>query len=146
VTQALNNNIPDFQILQKPSVPQLMNSVDIATMVRNDEEFIQEVQGFVAAAMVEEGVFYAPKPIAFCQDEIVQLLKELQIDDGEGLIAQVQERHREVQNISPEAWARSPEPILKETAVDIQVAKLKVACDYLALRRRQLKDQLRLLA
>ena len=92
ITQALNNNIPDFQILQKPSVPQLMNSVDIATMVRDNEEFNQEVQAFVAAAMVEEGVFYAPDPIAFCQDEIIQLLKELKIEGVEEQIAAVKER------------------------------------------------------
>jgi len=145
VTQALNNNIPDFQVMQKPSVAQLINAIDIATMVRSDEEFSLEMQGFVAAAVVEEGILYAPSPIAFCQDEIVQLLKELQIADGEALIGQVQKRYREIKQISPEAWAASPEPILHETAVDIQVAKLKVACDYLSLRRRQLKDQLRLL-
>lgn len=145
VTQALNNNIPDFQVLQKPSIAQLINAVDIATMVRSDEEFSLELQGFVAAAVLDESVFYAPAPIAFCQDEILQLLGEQQIANGEVLIKEVQERHREVSQISAEAWAASPETILHETVVDIQVAKLKVACDYLSLRRRQLKHQLRLL-
>jgi hypothetical protein len=143
ITQALNNNIPDFHVLQKPSIAQLMQSVDAATMVRNDVEFTPELQMFVAAAMVESGVFYAPKPIDFCQDEIETLLDELQIDKS--LIGQVQSRWREVKQISPEAWARSPEPVLREDVVDIQVAKLKVACDYLDLRRRQLQEQLRLL-
>jgi hypothetical protein len=143
ITQALNNNIPDFRVLQKPSPAQLMNSVDVATMVRNDQEFTAELQMFVAAVMVEGGIFYAPQPIRFCQDEIETLLDELKV--GKELIGQVQERWRAVKLIAPEVWVSSPEPILQEDVVDIQVAKLKVACDYLDLRRRQLQDQLRLL-
>lgn len=145
ITQALNNNLPDFHVIQKPSIAQIMNAVDIATMVRSGEEFIQEIQDWIGAAMVDEGVVYAPKPIAFCQDEIVQLLSELKIDDAQSLIDSVQRRYNEVMAISDEAWANSPEPILQETAIDIQVAKLKVAQNYLSMRRRQLKDQLGLL-
>jgi len=145
ITQALNNNIPDFQVIQKPSIAQLLHAVDIAEMVRTGEEFSQEVQGWVASCLVDDGVFYAPKTIAFCQDEIVQLLGELKIDNFENLISSVQERFREVQSLTDEAWRSSPEPILQENVVDIQVAKLKVSEDYLAMRRRQLKDQLRLL-
>lgn len=145
ITQALNNNLPDFQVIQKPSLAQLLNAVDIATMVRKDVEFSLETQDWVAAAVVEEGVFYAPKPIEFCQDEIVELLGELQVPNFGQVIEAVRDRLREIMSISSEAWAASPEPILQETQVDIQVAKLKVACDYLALRRRQLKEQLRLL-
>lgn len=144
ITQAVNNNIPDFHVIQKPSVAQLFNAVDIATMVRKDEVFSLEVQGWVAAAIVEEGVFYAAKPIAFAQDEVLELLTELKVDDPEETITAVQERYRDVKKISDAAWAASPGPILRETLVDIQVAKLKVACDYLALRRRQLQEQLRL--
>lgn len=145
ITQALNNNIPDFQVIQKPSIAQLMNSVDIATMVRTGEEFIQEVQSWVGASVVEEGVFYAPKPIEFCQDEILELLTEIQVPNPEQAIAIVQTRFREVMAMPEEVWSQEGDPILEENPVDIQVAKLKVACDYLALRRRQLKDQLRLL-
>lgn len=146
ITQALNNNIPDFQVIQKPSIPQLLNAVDIATMVRSTEEFIQEVQSWVGASVVEEGVFYVPDPIKFCQDEIFTLLaEELKLEDPQAVIDQVKTRFNEVMAIPPDEWGKGDEPILQETMVDIQVAKLKVACDYLALRRRQLKDQLRLL-
>lgn len=145
VTQALNNNIPDFHVIQKPSLAQLMNAVDTATMVRSGEEFIQEVQSWVAASVVDEGVFYAPEPIEFCQDEILELLTETKIENPQQLISNVERRFKEVRALPEEAWYQGDEPILKETVVDIQVAKLKVACDYLALRRRQLKDQLRLL-
>lgn len=145
ITQALNNNIPDFQVIQKPTVPQLLNAVDIATMVRSGEEFIQEVQSWVAASVVEEGVFYVPDPIKFCQDEILELLTELQIEGPEKVVDATEKRLKVIMSLSDEAWEKSDEPILKETAVDIQVAKLKIACDYLTLRRKQLKEQLRLL-
>lgn len=145
VSQALNNNIPDFQVIQKPSAAQLMNAVEIATMVRSGEDFTPEVQMFAAAAMVDDGVFYAPKPIRFCQDEIVRLLEEKKIENASDLISQVQARYQEVNLLPSEAWSGSGEPILGENVVDIQVAKLKVACDYVFLRQRQLKAQLRLL-
>ena len=145
VTQALNNNIPDFQVIQKPSIPQLMNAVDIATMVRTGEEFNQEVQSWVGASVVEEGAFYAPEPIGFCQDEILELLTETQVEGSQQVVSAVGKRFKEIVSLPEEAWVGGGDPILQETPVDIQVAKLKVACDYLALRRRQLKDQLRLL-
>lgn len=145
ITQALNNNIPDFQVLQKPSIAQLMNAVDIATMVRSDEEFNQETQSWVAASMMDESVFYAPEPIEFCQDELLELLGELNFEDPKGAVAAVKQRFKEVMALPLDAWGKEGEPILQEVATDIQVAKLKVACDYLALRRKQLKDQLRLL-
>lgn len=145
ITQAVNNNIPDFQVIQKPAVPQLLNAVDIATMIRSGEEFTQEVQSWVAASVVEEGIFYAPIPIKFCQDEILELLTELQIEGPKQVVAATEKRFKEIMSLSDEAWERRDGPILKETMEDIQVAKLKIACDYLTLRRKQLKEQLRLL-
>jgi len=145
VTQALNNNIPDFQVIQKPSIAQLFVSVDIATMVRNDEEFGAEVQMWVAASVLDEGVVYAPKPIAFCNDEIVQLLERSKLEDALGLIPAVQERWRELGGLSEEAWGKINGAALEETAVDVQVARLIVAQRYMELRHRQLKEQLRIL-
>lgn len=145
ITQALNNNIPDFHVLQKPSLAQILSAVEIADMVRTGEEYSQEVQDWIAASMMDEGVFYAPSPITFCQDEIERLLVELKVEDSGKLIAAVQSRYREVASFSDSYWSSATEPILHESVVDIQVAKLKVATDYLAIRRRQLKEQLRLL-
>lgn len=139
ISQALNNNIPDFQILQKPSVPQLFQAVDAATMVRDDEEFNHELKMFVAASVVDDGVIYAPRPIRFCQEEVVELLKTLKADDFESMIGAVAERWGVV------VGKPSEEIELQETAVDVQIARLLVARDYLDLRRRQMKDQLRML-
>lgn len=145
VTQALNNNIPDFQVIQKPSIAQLFVSVDIATMVRNDEEFGAEVQMWVAASVLDEGVVYAPKPIAFCNDEIVQLLERSKLEDALKSIPAVTERWRELGSMTDEAWGKINGVALEENVVDIQVAKLVVAKRYMELRRRQLKEQLRIL-
>jgi hypothetical protein len=71
ITQSLNNNIPDWHILQKPSLAQLMSSVDIAEMVRTGETFALEVSSFIAASLLDENVLYAPHPVAFCQSEII---------------------------------------------------------------------------
>ena len=139
ITQALNNNIPDFQILQKPSVPQLFVAVDAASMVRDDEEFNHELKMFVAASVAHDGLLFAPRPIDFCQSEIVELLKVLKVDDFESTIRAVEEKWRASLNRPSEGIE------LQETVVDVQLSRLLIARDYLDLRRRQMKDQLRML-
>lgn len=64
--QALNNNIPVFNVLQKPSLAQLMAGVDMAGQVR-ERAFSDEVSRFVAACALDEGVWYLPAPLAFAQ-------------------------------------------------------------------------------
>ena len=139
INQALNNNIPDFRVLQKPTLSQLLNTVDIMTLTRGEEEFPLEVQSFVGAAVVDDGVFFVPAPIKFCQDEIEHLLGELKVEDYAATIKQVQDRFNEAQS------AHADRSELQETVVDVQVAKLLVASNYLTLRREQMKKQLELL-
>ena len=136
IVQALNNNMPDFEILRRPTVSQLFAGVDMMTMVRSDVEFSQEVQQFCAAALLDAGIICAPQPIAFCQDEIL----EFQEDRGIPVDPEpVKEKYKRMMSVPAE------QVVLEETPVDIQVAKLIVARDYLALRRDQMKHQLRLL-
>lgn len=136
ITQALNNNIPDFEVLRKPTPSQLMVSVDIMTMIRNDVEYSQEVQQFCAAALMDEGLYYAPQPITFCQDEIEEYLKFQGIPYD---IEAVKEKFHAVKNLPPDKIN------LAETATDIQVVKLLDAYDYLSMRREQLKSQLQVI-
>lgn len=145
ITQALNGSIPDFQIIQKPSTAQLVNSVDISSMVRSGEEFNHELQMYVAAAMADEDVFYAPTPLAFCQAEIERLLNQIRMEHVHEMIEDVKVRYQQISSINDVEWSRTTTPILHETPVDVQVAKLKVAYDYLKLRHQQLKGQLGLL-
>jgi hypothetical protein len=136
ITQALNNNIPDFEIMRKPTISQLFAAVDIITMIRNDVEFSQEIQDWCGASMIDEGVIFAPQPIAFCQDEILAIQESIgaPVDPKP-----VQERWKSVASLP------ANEIVLEENPIDIQVAKLIVARDYMQMRRDQMKVQLEVL-
>jgi hypothetical protein len=136
ITQALNNNMPDFEILRRPTISQLFAGVDMMTFIRNDVEFSQEVQQFCGASMLDAGVDFAPQPLAFCQDEIEDIQKERNIPIDLG---PVREKYKHLMSIPAE------EVELRENPVDVRVAKLIIARDYLALRRSQMKQQLRVL-
>lgn len=136
VTQALNNNIPDFEIMRKPTISQLFAVVDIMTMIRGDVEFNQEIQDWCGASFMDQGVIYAPQPLAFCQDEILAI----QVEIGNPVdYKPVAERYRSVVGIPLDQVQ------LEETPVDVQVAKLLVANAYMQLRRDQMTEQLKVL-
>lgn len=136
IVQALNNNIPDFEVLRRPTISQLFAAVDMMTMVRSDVPFSEEIQKFCAASLLDAGIICAVQPIAFCQDEILDFQKErgIEVDPQP-----VKDKYRKMMSVPAE------EVVLEETPVDIQIAKLIVARDYLQLRRDQMKHQLRLL-
>ena len=67
VLQALNNNIPIFNVLQKPSVAQLMAGLDMVPLLRGGREFSDEVARYVAACCLDEGVWLLPGPLQFAQ-------------------------------------------------------------------------------
>lgn len=71
IIQALNNNIPRFDIVQRCSVAQLMAGVDIIRQVRV-EKYEEEVQRYIAACAIDEGVFYLPSPLEFSQEILSQ--------------------------------------------------------------------------
>jgi hypothetical protein len=66
VIQALNNNVPDFSIMQRCTVPQLMAGVDMMNQI-NREDFGSEIDKYVAACAVDQGVTYLPEPLDFAQ-------------------------------------------------------------------------------
>lgn len=69
VMQALNNNVPRFDIAQPCTLSQLMFGVDTLNSLRR-EEFEDEIAGYVAACAFEEGVFYVPPPLEFAQKKL----------------------------------------------------------------------------
>jgi len=71
IVQALNNNVPRFDITQRCTLAQLMAGVDIANQIR-DEEYDEEVQRYIAACFLDEGVIYAPPPLGFAQGVLSQ--------------------------------------------------------------------------
>lgn len=71
VIQALNNNVPRFDVMQAPSLEQLYAGIDIMDTLRR-EEFSQEVKSYMSAAVLHEDVFYVPAPLDFIQVEVSQ--------------------------------------------------------------------------
>ena len=66
IIQALNNNIPRFDITQRCTMAQLTAGVDIANTIRS-ESYGDEIQRYVAACALDEGVNYLPPPLDFAQ-------------------------------------------------------------------------------
>jgi hypothetical protein len=66
-TQPFNNLYVDFEIMQPPSVAQIMVSIDTAQRVRADVEWSDEVKDFIKTACRFDGVFCPPRPIDFME-------------------------------------------------------------------------------
>lgn len=66
ILQALNNNVPRFDITQRCTLAQLMAGVDIANTIRK-ETYGDEIQRYVAACALDEGVNFLPDPLGFAQ-------------------------------------------------------------------------------
>lgn len=71
IIQGLNNNLPDWQLMQAPSLDQLYAGIDMMDSIRS-EEFADEVKLYIAAAVLNEDVFYVPQPLEFVQPEVAQ--------------------------------------------------------------------------
>lgn len=69
ICMTLNNNIPIFSYIEKPTVIQLMAAIDMMNTIRK-EIFADEIARFIAACFWDESVFYAPEPLSFAQDRI----------------------------------------------------------------------------
>ena len=67
IIQALNNNIPRFDITQRCTLSQLMAGVDIANTIRR-EDFCDEPKRYIAACALDEGVTYLPPPLDIAQN------------------------------------------------------------------------------
>lgn len=66
IIQALNNNVPRFDIAQRCTVAQLMAGVDILNAI-DKRTFGDDIEKYVAASAVEEGLTYLPEPLDFAQ-------------------------------------------------------------------------------
>lgn len=69
VVQALNGNIPKWEFMQAPSLDQLYAGIDIIDALRR-ETYNDEVKAYMAAAVLNEDVFFVPPPLSFLQMEI----------------------------------------------------------------------------
>jgi hypothetical protein len=182
VILALNNNIPIFTLLQRPTISNLMAGVDMMNDLR-EEEFTEEISRFCAACFLDEGVVYAPPPLDFIQGDLSKPMyycpdcgshvEDLPVDgicdvcserfadghpgnfrpnpevvekirqtgEGTNIRTYLERPFKEVKERL--ADFHSTGHTLQEDVVDIQVAKLVVAENYMAQRRQQLQDQTR---
>lgn len=160
VAQSLNNNIPNFQVLHKPTPAQIMNAVNILNKVRT-VTFSDEVQKFIAACFLDDGVYYLPKPVRFAQDEAAMLryrctnCGNMDRDDSNDHCDVCGAPEKALRKESKFDWvsvARRYGQVvsqgeerdeLQETVEDVQVAKLLVAREYLDHRDDQFRQQTR---
>jgi hypothetical protein len=68
---ALNDEIPSFTLLVKPSIGQCMSAADTALILRK-EEYSHEVGSFIACLAIDEGIDYLPAPLDFAEPYLAQ--------------------------------------------------------------------------
>jgi len=160
VLQALNNNIPSFHTMQKPTVAQIMMALDVMGKI-DTQTLSEEVEMFIAAAFLDEGVYYLPPPVNVAQDwasrpryrcrKCGRIDRDDDNDVCDSCGAPDSELTKELERDHRPVEARYRKCVslgddrdeLQETVVDVQVAKLLVARDYVLYRQRQLSEQLR---
>jgi len=160
--QAVNNNLPNFEICRPATVPQLFHAVWAAEQICPKTEYSDEVRRWIAACALSEGVVYLPPPLDFAQKEA----------------ARVEYRCTKCGNVDPDEstpecdWCGAPPEFLEkkpkyvdpdfirpmwdlvkdkpsgtvdldEDLVGVHLAKLLVARDYLDSRRELAENQVR---
>lgn len=166
VVQALNNNVPNFRTLQRPSIAQIMNAVNIMDKIKSEDEvkFSEEVMKFIAACFLDEGVVYLPPPVDEAQEWASRpryrcsKCGKIDVDDGNGicdscgvpdkyLIKEMERDFRPTKERYEECLKLGDDrPELKDDdPEDVQTAKLLVADDYVRYRQQQLAEQMRVL-
>jgi len=158
VCQAFNNNVPNFRILQKPSIAQLVVAVDIMKRIR-DAVFSDEVEIFIATCFLDEGVSYLPPPVDFAQERAARPMYrctacgKIDIDTendmcdlcGAPASKLVRSYTHDPAPIAKRYAQRlaNSDILLEENPVDVPVARLILAHEYHLYRRRQLEEQLK---
>lgn len=124
VIQAVNNNTVLFNIMQPPTLGQLVNGVQIAQSLRKSMKFDEEVSRYIASQAQEMGLEYLSEPLMFAQKFLGPIPKDV--------VARFMELTTSAAQTSD----------LKETAPDIQALQLMVAQSYAEHRQEQFTLQL----
>jgi hypothetical protein len=72
VTRGLAGLAPNFTYLEEPEIRHMFVGADLMKMVDPTRETSIEVDKYIAATFRNEGIHYAPEPLAFAQREIEQ--------------------------------------------------------------------------
>lgn len=155
VVQSLNNRIPNFWLIQKPTVPQLYVTVNIAKHI-NGRPYDREIRKFMAAAFLDAGLFYAPPPLDFIQNELDSPQyycnncgQKAEDDDnrecdhcGSRDIKKFKARDSSLIGPKIQSILANGYDILDENLVGVHAANLLVALNYMRMKQDQLKQQL----
>lgn len=159
-TQALDGCLPDFEVLQDTSPGQIWHAFECARMLRGNMPYADEVQGWMAACFLDDGMIYSPEPLDFLQDNIAQVEAHCpkcgNVEWAEGLTEcpscgtdrdqlkikpkfewkDVQERWNFLKNKDLE------DVVLREDRIGVQMAKLFASREHMRSRLALLNDQL----
>ena len=128
-TMGLNGIAPNLNIMQVPTVAQVLVGMDIANRVRDDVEWTQEIRSFILAVYEHDGILFSIPPA----DIVVPATQDLLVDAKE-----IGEKWPHVR-----ATNRAPSD---ESIVSEQLRRLLVASSYLEDSRERLRHQLRLIS
>ena len=121
IVMALNGVVPRFDVMQKPDLGQLVLGVGIVLKIRV-EPFSDEVARYVAAALLTDGVVWAPEPLRFANPHLRRLAGPLHDTVAEA-----------VKTGNPG----------DDEAVPVQLARIREAVVYSAEASRRLLSQLK---
>lgn len=129
VTMSLNGIDPNFEVLQVPTVCQVAASVDIASFIRKDVSWSDELKAFVGAVVKHDHFYQAPEILSFCKLQSEPLEADL--------ISRVEKAYKDikVKNKTDEV----------NEVVEQQAQLLVMVDNYVFGYRKRLKEQLHLL-
>ena len=160
---ALNGVSPNFVYLENPEIGQLVVGVEILKMCDTARTTGEDVDKFVAAAFMEDGLPWAPPPLDFCERELEERKIEcgkcgaIHRDDNDTTCVTCgsTDLHGVPYAFSAEKaecralWSRSALPLaqaieeLPDTPAGSATYRLLIAWDYARDARRCLVHQLR---
>lgn len=124
IIMALNGVVPRFDVMQKPDLGQLLFGVSIMQQLRG-EKLSDEVVRYIAAALLTDGLSFAPDPI----QKANQLLKEMHPMHGA---------------VKDQVAKGGPDQETEE-GVSVQLSKLQEGLLYKKLGSQRLLEQMKVL-
>lgn len=123
--QPFNNLYPNFEVMQVPSTAQLMVALNVASAIRSDVDWSQEVKDFMMVACRHDGIFYPPAPLEF-----------LHVGTKNGFVDEdeIAKRWLEVRSSGVEPT--------QDTIIDEQLRRMLDVHNFLEASRARLQDQL----
>lgn len=128
-TMAFNGVFPDFEIMQVPTVAQCLVAAGVASALRKDIHFSQEVKAYLDTLHRHEGVLVALPP-----------LEDVAVDTHE-----IHVNLEDIKKRLPRVLSSGKAPD-GDTMEDEQLRRLLISNQYLEESRTRLRHQLRLLS